>query len=408
MFLFAACAAPDDGDRPARDPAGDADVDTDADTDADSDADADPSGELGTLAQDGATTALDTHGTVNYRGVDAAWDDDAGVFLVVYGNAPIGGAFLDAAGTQQGSGFLVSGAEYDGSNWAQNPRVVAHGGGFLVSWHDEAGGPAVQVRRVRWDGGPALGDVHTVSDGGTQQESPAALAYSTGTGEHLVVWAREGLWARRLDRDGSPVADMVSLTTPGTWVEMPAAAYQPDCACFVVTVMQARDDGAHVLLLRVAEDGALIGDAVDLTGAIEFAKVTDVEIDHVTGEAIATWYEVKGGVAGFAAQRFDAAGASTGAATTVFAPYGSYDGYDLGFSDVTGTSLGAFHGTASAAVAGELDRALAGGAPLDLDAGGAVDGFYLPRVAALPDEEGWLVLGSPDYARVAVARVVRR
>jgi hypothetical protein len=298
---------------------------------------------------------------------------------------------------------------YDGSNWAQNPRVVADGGGFLASWHGTVGGgPAVQVRRVRYADGAAVfdGDPVTVSDPGSNQESPAALTWSPDSGEHLVVWAQDGLHARRLGADGAPVGDATLLTDAGVWVEQPAAVYDPGCGCFVVTVMQSRDDGAHVLLLRVGDGtGALLG-TTDLTGAIAFAKVTDVEADAAAHEVVASWYEVRGDVAGFAAQRFDATGAATSTATPVFAPYGSYDGYDLAWSPVTGTSLGVFHTDAAAAGAAELAPTLEGGAAIVLDGGGAQFGFFLPRAVAHPTEPWWLVLGSPDYAGVGVARVL--
>ena len=50
---------------------------------------------------------------------------------------------------------------------------------------------------------------------------------------------------------------------------------------------------------------------------------------------------------------------------------------------------------------------LTDGPPLELDAATAINGNFLPRVVAQPNGPLWLVLASPDYARVAVQRVRR-
>lgn len=405
MILLVACAEETETrERPRRER--DSGVEAEANTDTGSAAE-EPPGTLGALRQDGATSTLDTWPTVNYRGVDAAWNDGAGVFLAAYGNAPIGGVFLSAEGEQVGAGFLLTGEAYDGANWTQNPRVASGDGAFLVSWHAETGGAAApRVRRVRYDGGPVYdGDAQSLGGGGSQQESPVAVAWSPDAREYLAVWAQNGLYARRVGADGVPIGEAAPVTEAGVWVEMPALAYHPGCECFVATCMQSSGSGARVLLLRF--DGPTLLSTVDLTGTIDFAKVTDLELDGARDEIVASWYEVRGGVAGFAAQRFDASGAATTAAATVFAPHSSYDGYDLAYNAVTGTSLAAFHGSVAAAVVGELAVDLSDGEAISLDGGGAVHGFFLPRVVAHPNEPWWMVLGSPDYASVAMARVVR-
>ena len=396
--LLVACAPPEGQPRPYSGP-GDGSADT---------ADPLPAGTLGILHEEGLPTSLDTWPTVNYRGVDIAWSEQLGLFLTVYGNAPIGGAFLDVDGVQVGSGFRLTEAEYDGSNWTQNPRVVADGDGFLVSWHAERGeGVVVQARHV--GGGPVFdGPEIDLSAPGAMQESAAALAWSPDSGEHVIVWAQEGLHLRRLDASGQALADAVDLTEAGVWVEQPAAVHAPSCGCFFVTTMQEREDGAHVLLIRVEDaTGATLGDALDLSGAVDFAKVTDITLDQARDTLIASWYQIRDGVAGFAAQRFSSQAEPLGEASTIFAPYGSYDGYDLAWSPVTGTSLGVFHGfTASTAVA-ELSATQEEGPALILDPAGAAGGVFLPRAVAHPTEPSWLVLGSPDYAGVVLQRVAR-
>ena len=330
---------------------------------------------IGELVQ-GTPVVLDSNPTVNYRGVDIAWEPVSASFLVVYGNAPIGGALLDPAGQQVGAGFSMTGEPWDGANWTQNPRVSAGAGGYLVSWHRELGeGPVVQVRRVRregdapvFDGGPI-----SISSPGSNQESCAAVAFSPVTQEFMVVWAQQGLRARRLDVAGSPLAPEVLLTEQGVWVEQPSVVYDPACGCFFVPFMQEVAETARVLLARVGDGtGQLLGTPVDLSGPLEFAKVTDAERDGAG--VIASWYAVAGGVSGFVAQRLDASGAPLSPPTAVFAPYGSYDGYDLAWSPVTGTALGVFHGQDVAVVAAELGPDLVNGAPFALDPGGATKG----------------------------------
>lgn len=373
---------------------------------ADSPADPAGDGQLGDLVLGGATR-LDAVATVNYRGVDAAWSPAAGLLLVAYGNAPVGGALLDGDGVQVGAGFLVQDQPYDGTNWAQNPRVTPTDAGWLVTWH-QYDPPQVVVRGLRAEGGAPTfrGPGVALSTTPTQQESPAALAWAPELGAALVVWATDGLRGRLVGADGQPLGPELVLLPAGTWREMPAVAWQPGCGCWGVTVMAA-PAAAEVRLLRVGADGAVRSD-VALAEGLEFAKVTDLALDEGTGELVASWYQVGGGAAGFATARVGVDGA-VGPARTIFAPYGSYDGWDLAWSPVTGTSLAAFHGAeGAAALTGELARDGAESAPLPLGTAGAESGLYLPRVAAFPERAAWIVVATPDYAAVSVEVVDRR
>lgn len=372
----------------------------------------DPSrGRLGALSRDGDTVTLRTHPTVNYRGVDAAYDPERRVFLAVYGNAPIGGALLDDEGRQVGDGFRLTDEPYAEGRWTQLPRVAYGGGAFVVTWHLEApGGVRVQARRVRVsaDGtapeydGPAI----TVSAPGSQQESPAALAWSPASREFLVAWAQQGVKARRLSAMGQPIGDVVALSEDGVWAEQPSVVALPSGGYFVA-FMQESNGAARVALTRVEDGTARALSSRDLTGPIAFAKVTDVAYDADRGEVIASWYEVRDGVSGFAAQRFGADGAPRSERAVVFAPHGSYDGYDLAWSPATGTALGVFHGPAAEAFGAELDVAMTNGEPAVVTASGARNGLFLPRAVAHPTRPWWLVLGSADYARVVAQRVSR-
>lgn len=364
-------------------------------------------GRLGTTARDGDTVTLRTNPTTNYRGVDTAYDPVHRVFLVVYGNAPIGGAFLDDEGRQIGDGFALT----DSDNWTQNPRVAWGGGGFLASWHREAGRTVVPlVRRVVYaPSGPVFGGEATViGPAGSMQESCVSLAWSDEAAEFLAVWSFNGVHARRIGADGTPRGDGVVFTDPGVWTEQPSVVWSPAARAYFVVFMQTTGELARVALQRLDATGAAVGALRDLTGPIAFAKVTDVAYDAAAGAVIATWYQVRDGVRGFAAQRFGGDGEPLGASGTVFVPHGSYDGYDLAWSPATGTSFAAFHGETASAMGAELDDGLRYATPFAVTASGSRNGDYLPRVVAHPSRPLWLVLSSADYARVVLQRVTWR
>ena len=364
-------------------------------------------GRLGTTARDGDTVTLRTHPTVNYRGVDTAYDPVHRVFLVVYGNAPIGGAFLDDEGRQIGDGFALT----DNTHWTQNPRVAWGGGGFLASWHREAGrAVAPLVRGVGYaPSGPVFaGEATVIGPAGSMQESCVSLAWSGEASEFLAVWSFNGVHARRIGADGAPRGDVLTFTDPGVWTEQPSVVWSAAARAYFVVFMQTSGALARVALQRLDATGAAMGALRDLTGPIAFAKVTDVAYDAADGAVIATWYQVRDGVRGFAAQRFGADGEARGAAATVFAPHGSYDGYDLAWSPATGTSFAAFHGEGASAMGAELGEGLRASAPFAVTASGSRNGDYLPRVVAHPSRPLWLVLSSADYARVVLQRVTWR
>lgn len=361
-------------------------------------------GRLGTTARDGDTVTLRTNPTANYRGVDTAYDPVHHVFLVVYGNAPIGGAFLDDEGRQIGDGFALT----DADHWTQNPRVAWGGDGFLASWHREAGRAVVpMVRRVNYSPtGPAFGGEATIIGlAGSMQESCVSLAWSEEASEFLAVWSFNGVHARRIGADGTPRGDVLTFTDPSVWTEQPSVVWSAASRAYFVVFMQTTGSLARVALQRLDATGAAVGALRDLTGAIAFAKVTDVAYDAASGAVIASWYQVRDGLRGFAAQRFGGDGEPLGASATVFAPHGSYDGYDLAWSPTTGTSFAAFHGESANDMGAELDDTLRSSTPFAVTASGSRNGDFLPRVVAHPSRPMWLVLSSADYARVVLQRV---
>ena len=368
-------------------------------------------GKLGKWTLSGPTAALRTNPTVNFRGVDAAYDPTTHTFLVVYGNAPIGGAFIDDDGKQIGDGFRITDAAYDGSNWSQLPRVAAADGGFVVTWHQSRGTDVVtEARRLHFDGtGPAFDGPSTDVATGANQESPAALAFSPASHELLVTWANAaGAHAHRIGADTSLKGGAFDVSTPGQWGEQPSVVFAPSASAFFVLWAQA-DTTARVGMARIADGtGAIIAAPADLTGDVSFSKVTDLAFDPGEGgpgEVIASWYAATSAATGFFALRLAADGTPKGTPTQIFAPYGSYDGYDLTYSPVSGTSLTAFHASSLDDMGGELDRALATGPVSAVTATGAKSGTFLPRIVAHPTKPFWLVAASPDYAGVSVQRI---
>lgn len=367
-----------------------------------------PPGRLGVVTRDGPGVTLRAHPTVNYRSVDAAWDAARRTCLVVYGNGPVGGAFLDDDGAQVGDGFRLTDLPHPGGPWSQLPRAAAGRAGFVATWHIEVARSAmVQARRVL-PGGMFGGPAVAVSEPGTQQESPAAIAYAEEADEFLVVWAQSGLKGRRLDGSGTPVGPVLTLSTPDAWVEQPAVVWHPGARTYFVTYMQEHG-GTRVNVQRVAVGtGATVGAARSLSGDLAFAKVTDVAYDARAGEVIATWFAVRGSARSFEVERLRGDGEPVGPRATVFAPHASYDGYDLAWSPATGTSFAAFHGTGAEAAGAELDAENRDGAPFEVTAAAPRNGLFLPHVVAHPSRPWWLVMGSPDYGSVLVQRVAWR
>ncbi|MBL8681985.1 MAG: hypothetical protein JNK05_22650 [Myxococcales bacterium] len=372
-----------------------------------------PSGRLGTIERDGPSVTLRAHPAVNYRGIDGAFDPARRVFLVVYGNAPIGGAWLDEGGAQLGEGFRITDEPHRDGDWSQLPRVALGRRGWVAAWHGQSGRLAiVRARRVIAPstqgaapdfGGPSV----DVSEPGSAQESAPSIAYAPDTDSFLVVWPRDGLEARLLDGEGNPRGSTIRLSEPGVFVEQPAVVFHARARAFFVTFMQVVGADAHVRLARLSSAGEVLGAHRSLSGPLEFAKVTDAEYDPYAAEVIASYHAVRGGVRSFAAHRLAMDGSDRAPSRTVFAPHQSYDGYDLAFNTATGTSFGAFHGPTADPWGAELDRDNANGAPFEVSMAGARSGVFIPRVLAHPSRAMWLVLGAADYQRIIVQRVRR-
>ncbi len=171
----------------------------------------------------GSVPALAPGGTM--RGTDTAYDPAHDVFLVVVGNGPIYGVFVNSAGTPVSTGFAVM----DGSlGWGHFPRAeysphVNNGaGGFLVSWHHNIGPVNYVFARVVSVDTPGFltSGIQQVSDGqqgGTWWETGPAMAYSTTSHRFLVAWRtiQYGIQGRFVDANGTPIGGVMALENPG-------------------------------------------------------------------------------------------------------------------------------------------------------------------------------------------------
>ena len=120
---------------------------------------------------------------LSMRGTDTAYDPVRDVYLLLTGNGPVFGVFVNAMGVPVTGAFAVM----DGSlGWAHFPRaeyspdVLGGQGGFLVTWHHNVGNANYVFGRVVSMASPALlvSPIQQISDGaeaGSWWETGAAI-----------------------------------------------------------------------------------------------------------------------------------------------------------------------------------------------------------------------------------------
>lgn len=154
------------------------------------------------------------------------WRNSAGTSADVYGQR-VGG---DGTLAEQGN-FVIAGT----ADREERP-VVAYSSGsgqYLVLWQVLMAGNTYTIRgqRLGWPGLPLGAPVNFAAPPG-RQETPA-IAYNSRYHEYMVVWAdaRDGNWtiavyAQRYDRDGAPLGENVRLAVEEDIpYEQPAVAY---------------------------------------------------------------------------------------------------------------------------------------------------------------------------------------
>jgi hypothetical protein len=233
------------------------------------------------------------------RGTDTAYDPAHDVFLLVGGNGPIYGIFVNAAGQPVSTGFTIM----DGSlGWGHFPRAeysphVSNGaggqGGFLVTWHHNVGAPNyVFGRVVSFDApGRLVSGIQMISDGeqgGSWWETGAAMAYSPTSRRFLVAWRTVGygIRGRFVDTAGTPIGVAMQFENAGGSRD-PALAWNPATDEFGLVSTGFGGTSAYAAFRRVrASDGFVFGRTSFGFAAGTFATGIDV---NAANQYVVAW-----------------------------------------------------------------------------------------------------------------------
>jgi hypothetical protein len=202
---------------------------------------------------------------------DVAYDPLHNVYLVVSGQQPIEGRFVDSAGNPLGASFRVSpstgviAARIDFNRTAN---------AFIVTWIDEGARVAtddvIGARLLRWNGsGPEFisGELSLGGNGVAKHtESAPSVACTTNSNECLVTWAQWAnpwdVWGQRVDAGtGALVGGPIPIGTGGNWDALPSIAFNSSQnEYFVVHTSEAPNGIMYTVGERIqAGTGAHLG-----------------------------------------------------------------------------------------------------------------------------------------------------
>jgi hypothetical protein len=236
----------------------------------------------------GAVPTLEPGGIM--RGTDTAYDPVNGVYLVVVGNGPVYGVFVNAAGTPVTAPFAIF--ANDASTWAHFPRVeysahapngVGGSGGFLVTWNSNSGNTNfVWGRIVAYTSGVArvVTDTQLISDGdqlGTWHETGPAMAYSASSGKFLVAWRTNqyAIQGRFVTAGGVPTGPVMLFENPGGSRD-PALTWNPATNEFGLVSTGFGGSGAFAAFRRINVAGGVSARTTFGFGPGTFATAIDV------------------------------------------------------------------------------------------------------------------------------------
>jgi len=200
--------------------------------------------------------------------------------------------------------------------------VLEKDGNFLVTWDSDGEDGATwsaEARLFDESGTPLTGDlqVNTYTSGAQAYTRAAA----DGSGRFVVVWSSKGqdgsnygVFARRFDRDGTPLSPEIPVNTYTTSDQYDAFVATDPSGNFVVTWTSYGQDG---------DEGAVVARRFDRTGAPlggEFVVNTFTSgyqyADAVTvdgaGNFVVVWTQYGSGSYGIFARRYDASGSAQG------------------------------------------------------------------------------------------------
>jgi hypothetical protein len=160
-------------------------------------------------------------------GFDPTANRYVAAFRAATGGGVDGGVFaqpISADGQPVGAAVRLSTGDHVAPALAVDPAQ----GACLVAWADQATN-TVQAQRLV-GGVSAAGAALTLSDAGAAAALPA-VAFNSTTGEYLVAWADarsdQGLYARRLTADGTPIGAPFAMVSGTRATARPAIAYNP-------------------------------------------------------------------------------------------------------------------------------------------------------------------------------------
>ena len=178
---------------------------------------------------------------------DVAYDSNNDQYLQVAGKVFIEAHLLNGTG-----GILRTFNVTNSGLYAQNPRVafsphIVGGGGYLVTWHASIGDIARVRGRIFTANGEAVTGEFDIAVNATapllssQWTMGAPAAYSTASGEFLVVWGGNkyttfDIFAQRVNNSGALLGGtiLVSGGTAALYDRDPSVAYSPVSNKFVV------------------------------------------------------------------------------------------------------------------------------------------------------------------------------
>ncbi len=225
------------------------------------------------------------------RGTDTGYDAAHGVYLLVAGNGPVYGVFVNTAGQPVTGLFAI----WDGAGGhAHFPRVKysPYAGGFLVTWHHAVGQlNYVFGRVVTYPVGPvsAVQQISLADQAGSWWETGPAMAYSTSSVRFLVAWRtlQYGVLGRFVDNAGVPFGGVLTLEPPGASRD-PALAWNAATDEFGLATTGFVGNGAFAAFRRVrASDGVV--SARTSFGFSPGTFATAIDVNPYNGSYVMAW-----------------------------------------------------------------------------------------------------------------------
>jgi hypothetical protein len=338
------------------------------------------------------------------RFCDVAHDPEHDVYAIVNGNGATSASIVDADGAPLGTPVAVA----QTTAWTQGSSIVFGDAdsGFLVAWHDTRDDPNTARpwgRLLAYDGAGItfpMADFALDADA-SHGEAPPASAFSTVQKKFLVAWQSkpgDDIHARFVGATG-PTGNEIVVTEDPDWQSDVSVAYNPTRDEFLLAWTHA---GAttEVRAQRVsAVDGALVGGLVTLGQAPGTWLARAVFLPDQSGYLV-SWFGD-----GLTARRLSEEGAPDGDAFAFGTGYGTYDGFAIAASAVTGTLAATFHGPSDEDFAMALNATGDESEVIQATDEPGDRGHFNPRIAAHSTRAEWMLVTSRGFEEVVVQRL---